>query len=314
MTLALLESFGYEYVVPNVRRSEGASLSAAAELAGRSREIRGLIRQTEAKVVLTRNPSGVLAAVGTGAKSVFDTDDGRNAGIHYWLSRPLADIVTSSHLDPEHHGPRHRRYLGIKAQMLLHPKHFGVDRGTREKFGITSGPLFVARFSAYTAVHDRKARGIPSVVQTEVIRRLRRKGAVLISREGIANRLFLRDGSESRLPVPPEDFHHLLAASDIYIGDSQSVAAEAAVLGVPTLHMSSFSGRLFYLKLLERRHLVRSFASGNEEAFLDALEVLLNDTAAAVRSARNAAAVFNKETGDPSEWYVELVKELMGAQ
>jgi predicted glycosyltransferase len=34
---------------------------------------------------------------------------------------------------------------------------------------------------------------------------------------------------------------------DLYIGDSQTMAAEAAVLGIPSIRFNSFVGKLVYL-------------------------------------------------------------------
>lgn len=311
VTLALLESFGFSYELPPVAKSEGSSFAAAVELVARSRAIRRLIRQSSARVVLTRNPSGVLAAVGTSAKSVFDTDDGRHAGRHYWLSRPFADVVTSSHLDPENHGPRHRRYPGLKAQMILHPAHFRANIGIRKLYDIHSERLFVARFSDYTAAHDAYAKGISSDARVEALGRLGKAGTLLLSREGQGLRLFHRGRDEQGVAVPPEDFHHLLADADLYVGDSQSVTAEAAVLGVPALHLSSFSGRLFYLNYLEKRHLITSFNEGEERAFLRALDALLINIEVAGQAARRAAAELNTEDEDPAAWYLDLVEELL---
>ena len=45
-----------------------------------------------------------------------------------------------------------------------------------------------------------------------------------------------------RLRVPPEQAHHVLAGARFFLGDSQTMTAEAAVLGVPAFRYSS-SGR-----------------------------------------------------------------------
>jgi predicted glycosyltransferase len=45
-----------------------------------------------------------------------------------------------------------------------------------------------------------------------------------------------------------------LAFADLLVGDSQTVAAEAAVLGTPSLRVSSWTGRLAYLTELEKRY------------------------------------------------------------
>lgn len=297
------------YLVPPATRSQGSSGAAAKELLRRSQALHRLIKNREVRVVLTRNPSGVLAALGTDAKSVFDTDDGRNAGLHYWLARPFADVITSSDSDPESHGPNHLRYPGLKAQMFLNASHFRPDPRIREQFGIQSERLFVVRFSSYTAAHDRNERGLSRGVRDAILKRLTAKGAVLLSVEEHGLRIVKGCSPTTALPVPPEAFHDLLAAADLYIGDSQSIAAEAAILGVPTLHLSSFANRLFYLNYLEEKGLVTLFSPDEEDRLLEDLDQRL--VAQTEPSPRGIALGTNDDTADIVEWYHELVLNLL---
>ena len=48
--------------------------------------------------------------------------------------------------------------------------------------------------------------------------------------------------------------HHALYYADIYIGDSQTMTAEAAVLGTPALRFNDFVGKLSYLEELEHKY------------------------------------------------------------
>lgn len=45
--------------------------------------------------------------------------------------------------------------------------------------------------------------------------------------------------------------HHVMAFASLYIGDSQTMAAEAGVLGVPFVRFNDFIGRIGYLRELE---------------------------------------------------------------
>lgn len=48
--------------------------------------------------------------------------------------------------------------------------------------------------------------------------------------------------------------HHVMAFASLYIGDSQTMAAEAGVLGVPFVRFSDFVGRIWYLRELEDKY------------------------------------------------------------
>ena len=46
-----------------------------------------------------------------------------------------------------------------------------------------------------------------------------------------------------RLNINPLDIHHVMAFATLYIGDSQSMAVEASMLGVPALRFNDFVGK-----------------------------------------------------------------------
>ena len=54
-----------------------------------------------------------------------------------------------------------------------------------------------------------------------------------------------------RIKINPLDMHHVMAYAALYIGDSQTMAAEAGVLGVPFVRFNDFVGRIGYLRELE---------------------------------------------------------------
>ena len=57
-----------------------------------------------------------------------------------------------------------------------------------------------------------------------------------------------------RIKINPLDMHHVMAFASLYIGDSQTMAAEAGVLGVPFVHFNDFVGRIGYLRELEDKY------------------------------------------------------------
>lgn len=48
--------------------------------------------------------------------------------------------------------------------------------------------------------------------------------------------------------------HHAMAFAKMYIGDSQTMAAEAAVLGTPSIRFNDFVGEIGYLEELENTY------------------------------------------------------------
>ena len=52
----------------------------------------------------------------------------------------------------------------------------------------------------------------------------------------------------------PLDMHHVMAFASLYIGDSQTMAAEAGVVGTPFVRFNYFVGRIGYLRELEDKY------------------------------------------------------------
>ena len=80
-----------------------------------------------------------------------------------------------------------------------------------------------------------------------------------------------------RIHVDPIDMHHVMAFCSLYVGDSQTMAAEAGVLGVPFIRFNDFVGRIGYLKELEEVYqLGFGFKTHEQEALVRTLQELLS--------------------------------------
>jgi len=78
--------------------------------------------------------------------------------------------------------------------------------------------------------------------------------------------------------LPVEAIHDLLAFADCYVGDSQTMATEAAVLGTPAVRTSAFVGDddMSNFRELETEYgLLQSFA--DEDAAIDRAVAFLKE-------------------------------------
>jgi len=67
-----------------------------------------------------------------------------------------------------------------------------------------------------------------------------------------------------------------MAYAKLYIGDSQSMAVEAAVLGTPSIRFSDFSGRIGVLEELEKKYgLTYGINPDQPQALLKTVNMLL---------------------------------------
>ncbi|MCK4663276.1 MAG: DUF354 domain-containing protein [Bacteroidales bacterium] len=132
----------------------------------------------------------------------------------------------------------------------LHPNNFTADKKIAEKYVDVNNPYFILRFAKLGAHHDTDIKGISDEIAMSVIKILKSYGKVFITSE----RELAKEFEKYRLSVNPLDMHNVMAFSSMYIGDSQTMAAEAGVLGVPFIRFNDFVGRIGYLDELENKY------------------------------------------------------------
>ena len=79
-----------------------------------------------------------------------------------------------------------------------------------------------------------------------------------------------------RLKIDPLNIHHPLYFAKMYIGDSQSMAVESALLGTPGIRFNDFADEIGVLKELEYRYgLTSSVKSSDPKRLFDTVNELL---------------------------------------
>ena len=130
----------------------------------------------------------------------------------------------------------------------LRPRYFNPKESIVKGCGIDiMKPYFLIRFSALNAHHDSGIKGINTEIAQRLIDILAPLGNIYITSERPLEPQF----EQYRIKITPLDMHHVMAFASLYIGDSQTMAAEAGVLGVPFVRFNDFVGRIGYLKELE---------------------------------------------------------------
>jgi len=215
---------------------------------------------------------------------------------------PLADYVCTPDC---YQGPvrgRHLTYAGYHELAYLHPARFTPDPEVVRAAGVDpSSPYFVVRFVSYEASHDIGTAGLTLERKLGLVRALAERGRVLVS-------------SESRLPpdfepyrvrVPPHEIHHLLAFARLLVGESATMASEAAVLGVPAIYVSPL-GR-GYTDDQERRYgLVQNFTGPRFHADIAGAARSLADNPELATKAREARARLLADKIDVTGWMVDF--------
>lgn len=171
--------------------------------------------------------------------------------------------------------PKSVKYAGYHKLAYLHPNQFTPDKSIVEKYFPFEKPYFILRFAQLKAYHDieAKARGINTEVAQHLIDILSFHGDIYITSERELEPQF----EKYRLHINPIDIHHVLAFAKMYIGDSQSMAVEAAMLGTPSLRFNDFAGKIGVLEELEHRYgLTCGIPSSQPQQLYDKVNELLS--------------------------------------
>ena len=131
-------------------------------------------------------------------------------------------------------------YPGFQKLAYLHQKRFTVDKSVVKRYGINpENPYFLMRFAKLNAHHDNGVSGISTEIAQQLVDILCPHGKIYITSERELEPQF----EKYRLQINPLDIHHVMAFATLYIGDSQSMAVEAAMLGVPGVRFNDFVGK-----------------------------------------------------------------------
>jgi predicted glycosyltransferase len=305
VTLGLLESFGQraQVLAPIGRGPAGW----VRELLLREARLLGLARRTRPDLIVGTTVSGARVARLSGGRSVIVNDDDASAVPFFrWLAYPLASvIVTPDCLRHEGHA-RQRTYPGCQQLFYLHPSRFTPDPSVRHELGLAEGERYgLVRLSARAAHHDRGVRGLGEETVARLRSALGGRVRLFVSAEGA-----LPPSLEPlRLSLDAPRMHQALAHACFYVGDSQSMTAEAAVLGVPAFRLNDFVGRISYLRELEDEGLARGFVPGQEDALVAAIE---SEVARPDPERERARQHWLDRVGDPLPWFLRLLDEVAG--
>ncbi|WP_458205183.1 DUF354 domain-containing protein [Haladaptatus sp. NG-SE-30] len=236
IALDLLDRYGIEHTV----------------LAGKADSLAGLARVQatyEARLLreALRIRPDVMTAIGgvavshvaplVGAQSVVWIDN-EGAQSHR-ITTPLAHVVCTPRRFRDDYGENHVRYDGYHELAYLHPERFTPNPDGLRKHGVQPNErYFLVRFRQWSALHDVGENGFSREAKRDLVSFLDDHGEVYVTSESPLPAEF----AEYQLPVPPHLVHDLLAFADLYVGDSATMATEAAVLGTPAVRAQSFAG------------------------------------------------------------------------
>jgi len=240
----------------------------------------------------------------TRMKSImFDDDDDAAEPFVVKYGHPFSDAVMTP-AAIKRITPKAVYYQGTHELAYLHPDRFLPDEHVLQRAGLKPDvPFFVLRFVALKGHHDVGQAGLSLAQKEKLIHLLVPHGRVIITSEKAIEPEF----EQYRLPVPPEDMHSLLSYASLFVGDSQTMTSEAAVLGVPAFKCNTFAGRLSVPNFYESYGLCQSFTPDRFDDMCSAIEDLLRQKNPKVlwREKRDR---FLKDMTDPTSFFIQFIE------
>ena len=214
---------------------------------------------------------------------LLDDDDDDVEPLYAKYAHPFAEVVLSPENTPRV-TPKVIYYPAYHELAYLHPKRYAPDSSVLNDAGIhyerdpmgnivNVEPYFVMRFNAFKAHHDVGVVGLTIENKRQMVHMLSQYGKVFITTERNIDDEFL----PYQLRVPQDKVHSLLYYATMFVGDSQTMTSEAAVLGTPSIRCNTFVGRIHYLEEEEHRYaLTFGFRPENSEKMFARVEELLD--------------------------------------
>jgi predicted glycosyltransferase len=187
------------------------------------------------------------------------------------ITIPFSEAICTPSCFKKDYGKKHVRFEGYKELAYLHPDYFQPDPSVRDEPGVTENDRFViVRFVAWQATHDISQCGFDMALKRKLITEMEKHARVFISSEGPLPEEFKKYG----VTVRPEKMHDLLYYASLYIGEGATMATETAVLGTPSVYISTLGSRLGNIKELENDYGLMYAFDNPGDALVKALKLI----------------------------------------
>ena len=245
---SLLQYAGFEYTVIRAKeRSATSRLGLMISLLKMDINMFRYLRKNNPNILIGTYIDLLTKFTKTSFIAVNE-DDASVVPFYAKLSYPWADAILNPQVcDSGKWNSKATKYESYQELAYLHPNHFSPNKKVVEKYFSLDKPYFIIRFAKLTAHHDTGIQGLNTTIAEKIIDILKPHGRIYITSERSLEPQF----EQYRVQINPLDMHDVMAFAQIYIGDSQTMAAEAGVLGVPFVRFNDFVGRIGYLRELE---------------------------------------------------------------
>jgi predicted glycosyltransferase len=259
-TISLLEAYGLEHIV--LTKKGNGAVGLGRELILQQYLLYKILKKHNIDIMLQiggifNAPIGRLLKIPSVAISDTENDSIGNA-ISFRLNKHVLLPTCFDHSTGKT-WKNQVLYPGYHELSYLSPQHFHLTPTYQNKF--------LVRFVGWGAGHDIGEKWLSSDQKTEIVEILAKHGEVYISSE-----MELPENLKKyEFKKHPSEIHSFMIDCRLIVGESATMASEAACLGIPALFISN-TGRGYTTELDHRYGLIKHFALTQWEQIIDTLE------------------------------------------
>ena len=268
VALDLLDALGIEYTCISEKGS--TLLSMGWELVTRTIRLFNIARRFKPDVMVARVGHSVgITGKMLGIPTVI-YDDMEHARLQAFIGMTFATYICTGLGYYRDFGKRQVRFRGSPVLSYLGPGYFTPDAEPLRKAGLDPDrPYIFIRTVSWGASHDVGRAGTSQSQLTEAIEKLSKFGRIIISYEDELPENLKQYAN----PVDVDQMHNLLAFASLCLVEGGTMAAEAAVLGVPAICLGTYD--FGYLRALENEYGL-IFRPGSLKKAVEIAEELIN--------------------------------------
>lgn len=198
-------------------------------------------------------------------------DDTEHSKLEHFMYKPFASKIITPKVFTKDMGKKHTKVDSFFEMCYLHPKYYKVDKSILNSTGIKDCEKYVIlRFISWDAIHDKGQSGISLEFKRKAVKELSKYAKVYISSENALP----ADLAKYQLKVSPEKIHDLMSQASLFFGESGTMAVESAILGTPSVRVSSLAKTLGNFKELKNNYELVYYYDNAEEGLQKSIEIM----------------------------------------
>lgn len=250
----LVRNEGWEYtnIFPEGRKMLGLPtyVGASINLVRTLYRLNKFIGKTKYDLFITDDLLTITGKL-KGVPSILFQDDDLHVVKETALLMLFASHILSPHCtDMGRYNQKKVSYLGYKELGGLHPNRFKPNKDVIKQFQKKDAPFSIIRLVLLRSTHDVGKKGLDNKDLKKLISILKERGDVFISAERDIPKQF----KKHQIKIRANDIPHVLYYADLFIGDSQTMSTEAAMLGTPFIRYNDFVGKISTMNEIEKKY------------------------------------------------------------